>query len=375
MMRTPSTRFVVLLTLTMAAAAAMVSSGQNLQYSGVPYQQTGAVPMRWYKGNTHTHTINNGGDSTPNEVVTWYRLHGYQFLVLTDHNLLTNVDGLNATHALADQFLVVRGEEVTSGVSGKAVHVNGLDVTRVVEAAKASTVLETLQANIDGIRGASGVPHINHPNFTWGLTFEDLRQAKNYKLFEIYNGHPSVNNLGGGGVPGLEEVWDRLLSSGMMVYGMATDDAHTFKDPGNPSVSAPGRGWVVVRAPRLEAGALMAALERGDFYASTGVTLEDVRATNRDLTVKVKAEGVSKYRIQFIGRDGRVLSEVAEPSATYAFDGKETFVRAKVIESNGRYAWIQPVPVSRTATLDNAMAWIRETTARAIGLEPGSRER
>ena len=32
-----------------------------------------AVPMRWYKGNTHTHTINNGGDSTPDEVVRWYR--------------------------------------------------------------------------------------------------------------------------------------------------------------------------------------------------------------------------------------------------------------------------------------------------------------
>ena len=29
-----------------------------------------AAPMRWYKGNTHTHTINNGGDSTPDEVVT-----------------------------------------------------------------------------------------------------------------------------------------------------------------------------------------------------------------------------------------------------------------------------------------------------------------
>ena len=42
-----------------------------------------------------------------------------------------------------------------------------------------------------------------------------------------------------------------------MVYGMATDDAHVFKEPGNPLVSGPGRGWVMVRAPRLEAGALM----------------------------------------------------------------------------------------------------------------------
>ena len=85
---------------------------------------------RWYKGNTHTHTLNSDGDSTPDEVVRWYREHGYQFLVLTDHNYLTAVDGLNAVHGAADKFLVVRGEEVTSTATSKPVHVNGLTSTR-----------------------------------------------------------------------------------------------------------------------------------------------------------------------------------------------------------------------------------------------------
>ena len=310
-----------------------------------------AEPMRWYKGNTHTHTINNGGDSTPDEVVTWYRTHGYQFLVLTDHNFLTNIDGLNATHGAAEKFLVVRGEEVTARAGDKSVHVNGLDIKSLVEAYNGPTVGETLQRNIDGIRAVSGVPHINHPNFGWSLTTDDLRRARNYKIFEIHNGHPSVNNLGGGGVPGLEEVWDRLLTGGSMVYGMATDDAHVFKDPGNPMVSGPGRGWVMVRAPRLEAGALMQSLERGDFYASTGVVLDDVIATDRNLAVKVKIEGASKYRVQFIGRGGQILTEVTEPSATYSFKGDEGYVRAKVTESNGRMAWVQPVAVpNRTSS-------------------------
>ena len=78
----------------------------------------------------------------------------------------------------------------------------------------------------------------------------------------------------------------------LVVYGMATDDAHVFKDPGNPLVSGPGRGWVMVRAPRLEAGALMSALERGDFYASTGVVLDEVNATAKSLAIKVHPEGV-----------------------------------------------------------------------------------
>ena len=61
--------------------------------------QDAARAGRWYKGNTHTHTLNSDGDSTPDDVVRWYREHGYQFLVLTDHNVLTSVDGLNAVHA------------------------------------------------------------------------------------------------------------------------------------------------------------------------------------------------------------------------------------------------------------------------------------
>ena len=61
--------------------------------------------------------------------------------------------------------------------------------------------------------------------------------------------------------------------------------------------------------------------------------------------MEVKTEGVSKYRVQFIGHWGQVLTELNEPSASYTFKGHEGYVRAKVIESNGRLAWVQPVPV------------------------------
>jgi len=67
-----------------------------------------------------------------------------------------------------------------------------------------------------------------------------------------------------------------------------------------------------------------------------GVGLDDVIATDRNLAVKVKIEGASNYRVQFIGRGGQILTEVNEPSATYSFTGDEGYVRAKVIESNGR---------------------------------------
>src|SRR5688500_12432936 len=186
--------------MKLSIAAALIVAGSLLQAAQAP-----APALRWYKGNTHTHTLNSDGDSTPDDVVRWYREHGYQFLVLTDHNFHTRIDGLNALHAADEQFLVVRGEEVTSSSSGKPMHVNGLDTARRVgpqTGPEGSSVVDVLQRSIDGIRAASGVPHINHPNFRWAITPEELRQVRNYKLLEIFNGHPEVNNVGGGGVPG-----------------------------------------------------------------------------------------------------------------------------------------------------------------------------
>jgi hypothetical protein len=328
-------------TLALLALSAVAGSGSP--------QAPGQAAGRWYKGNTHTHTVNSDGDSTPDEVVRWYREHGYQFLVLTDHNYLTNVDGLNAVHGASEKFVVIQGEEVTSSAASRPVHVNGLAVESLVQPPKAATIGEALQQSVDGIRRANGVPHVNHPNFGWALTAEDLRQLERNKLFEIFNGHPQVNNVGGGGVPGLEEVWDRLLSSGRLMYGIAVDDAHHFKRPGDPAASGPGRGWVAVRAPRLEARAIVEAMENGDFYASTGVELLEYQATSTSISLKVRATNWSKYRIQFIGREGRLLAEQTEPAVTYTFKGDEGYVRARILESNGYRAWTQPVMVGAAA--------------------------
>jgi hypothetical protein len=298
--------------------------------------------LRWFKGNTHTHTIESDGDSTPEVVATWYRDHGYNFLVITDHNILVEVDGLNAKLAAPGAFMVIKGEEVTNRLDDKAVHVNGLDTRARIGAQTGKTVVELAQRSVDAIRREGGVPHINHPNFTWALTPEDIRQVRNNKLFEIYSGHPVVNNDGGGGSPGLEAAWDTILTSGLLLYGSAVDDAHTFKDPGNPDVAGPGRGWVVVRAATLAPRAILEAMERGDFYASNGIELIDYQLTPKSMTVVVKKNSYAKYRIQFIGRGGAILHEALDSPATYTFRGSEGYVRAKVLDSNGRVAWLQP---------------------------------
>ena len=330
--------------LALCAVALLLLPGST----AVAQESTASEPkLRWYKGNTHTHTLNSDGDSTPDDVVRWYREHGYQFLVLTDHNFLTSVDALQALHGADEQFLVIRGEEVTETLGEKSLHVNGLDLQRLVPPQGGTSVVDVLQRNVGAIRKENGVPHINHPNFRWSITPEELAQVRNNRLFEIFNGHPQVNNIGGGGTYGLEEAWDAILSAGTLLFGIAVDDAHMFKQPGNPNVAGPGRGWVAVRAARLETRALMTALERGEFYASTGVELLDVQASATRLEIRVKTTAYSKYRIQFIGKGGRVVYESVEPSATYEFRGDEGYVRARVLESNGRMAWVQPVMLSQ----------------------------
>ncbi len=309
--------------------------------------QQDAPAKRWYKGNTHTHTINSDGDSSPDDVVKWYKEHGYQFLVLTDHNVLTSVDGLNALFGLDEKFLVIRGEEVTDRFDRKPIHINGLDPSRQIAPQGGASVLDVIQRNVDAIRAANAVPHLNHPNFGWAVSVDELTQVRNMKLFEIFNGHPMVNNLGGGGVAGLEEAWDAILMSGLTLYGVAVDDAHHFKRPGDRSASLPGQGWVVVRAERLEARALLEAMERGDFYASTGVELSDYSADAKAMTITVKPNSWSKYRIQFIGNGGKVLQESLASPATYTYRGDEGYVRARVVESNGLMAWTQPVRVGK----------------------------
>jgi hypothetical protein len=314
--------------------------------SAVSAQSAG---LRWYKGNTHTHTLNSDGDSAPDDVARWYREHGYQFLVLTDHNVLTRVDGLNAVLGADDRFLIVKGEEVTDQIEGKPIHINGLDVSERVEPQHGPTVSAIIQNNVDAIRRAGGIPHVDHPNFQWVISADDLQRVEREKLFEIYNGHPQVNNLGGGGVPGMEEVWDRLLSSGKEIYGIADDDAHVFKQPGNPNVPGPGRGWVVVRAERLAPRPIVEALERGSFYASTGVELRDYEVSDTSITITIREQAFSKYRVHFIGSNGRILKETTSSPASYTFTGDERYVRAKILDSNGRVAWTQPVFRRRTS--------------------------
>lgn len=299
----------------------------------------GAFPLRaaWLRGNLHTHTLESDGDSTPAETAQWYRDHGYDFLVITDHDKLTRLDA-------PEGLVLIPGEELTSRLASKPLHVNGIGIERVVAPQKGGTAVEVLQRNVDAVREAGGLALVNHPNFGWAFGADELLQLRNVTLLEIASGHPYVSSHG---PPSHEEMWDRLLTAGHRIWGVAVDDSHHLKNPWGDFVALPGKAWVVVRSDAQTAPAIVEALQRGDFYASTGVELLEYEPSTSALCVRVREKNLARYRIQFIGAHGRVLQETAGPSASYRIRGEEGYVRAKVIDSNGRIAWMQPWFIDR----------------------------
>ena len=299
--------------------------------------------LRWFRGNTHTHTNNSDGDSPPETVVDWYKKNGYDFLFITDHEHITEVEELNEKFGEGGKFLVIRGQEITDRFDKKPYHVNGLGLATVVRPQRGTTIVSNVQKNVDAVRAAGAIPQINHPNFGWALTANDLMQINGAPLVEIYSGHPLVNMTGGGGMPGVEEIWDTVLTRGKVIYGVAVDDVHHLKRLGDRAAATPGHGWVVVRAAELTPAAILSALERGDFYASSGIELAEYALTPREIRVKIAEKTNRKYTTLFIGAEGRILQRSFTAESVYRRTGKEKYVRVKVIDSNGYMAWTQPV--------------------------------
>lgn len=309
------------------------------------FERTDYSVGKWYKGNTHTHTSETDGDSSPEVVASWYKNHGYNFLVLSDHEILLDLSKIS--HLEDSAFRFVPGEEITGKFGTKPVHLVGINISRVLAPLPGATAAATIQRTVDSVRAAGGVPQINHPNFGWALTENDLMQVKNVNLVEIHNGHPLVNNEGGGDSPGMDAVWDYLLSHGKRIYGVASDDAHHFKEEFSPKLANPGKGWVTVRAANLEPATIAAALDAGHFYASTGVELDSIVVNDQDITIRIRQYRNFKYTTEFIGDNGEVMKRTGDNPATFHLDRRVSYVRARITSSDAAKAWTQPVFVVR----------------------------
>lgn len=396
------------------------------------------APAKWYKGNLHTHSLWSDGNDFPEMICDWYKSRGYHFLALSDHNILSagekwieesKAQTRDAIGGLAryrerfgdkwvetrekdgkqeirlktlaefrplfeekEKFLLIQGEEITDSFQSLPIHVNATNLRDLIKPQGGSSLRETIANNLSAVENQSkivGQPmlaHLNHPNYGYAVTAEDMAAVLQERFFEVYNGHPGVNHLGDEQRAGMERMWDIANTLRIVEFksppllGLATDDSHNYFGTRGAS---PGRGWVMVRCGKLAAEPLVEALHAGDFYASSGIELAEVRfdADKGRLSLEIVPQDGATYVTEFVGtlvgvdpssqsvvnekgeeiratrrysdQIGKVLAKVSGTKAEYQLTGDELYVRAVVTSSRApenpsfegqkEQAWTQPV--------------------------------
>jgi hypothetical protein len=296
------------------------------------------------RGNLHTHTTRSDGDATPDDVARWYRDHGYDFLALTDHNLLSSPPD---SAALATPALtLIPGEEVSMWVHGLQVHVNALCTHAPITGGEFPRATDALEHAIGEVRAQNGVALVNHPNFDWALTQDDVLGADGANLLEIASGHPYVHTPGDATRPSHEQLWDAALTAGLDVMGVAVDDTHHLRTDADPE-AFPGVAWVAVFADEVRVDTVCDALRRGALYASTGLTLRGIEVSGDAYGVEPADD---EAVVTFIGSGGRTLWRAPwRGGAQYHLTGGEGYVRARIEGPTG-IAWAPAVRVERPAS-------------------------
>ncbi len=210
--------------------------------------------------------------------------------------------------------------------------------------------------------GVAIMPHINHPNFFYAVSLEDMMALNGERFFEVYNGHPMVHNLGDSIHISTEEMWDLINISYLekkkpIMYGLATDDSHHYHQKDSKWSNA-GRGWVMVQADTLSAISLIDAMENGKFYSTTGVELKKINFEDDILTVAVDEEAGVSYTIAFMGSkvegsEPEIFSTTEGTTASFKMNDEILFLRCKVTSSKLQdnpvegilyeMAWTQPL--------------------------------
>ena len=308
------------------------------------------APPGFLKGQLHIHSAESGDADTPaDDVVDWYAGRGYDFILLSDHN------GITQPPTVGD-MLVLPGTEVTSSTTDCdpppqpgllcMVHVNSL----FVETPKRGSYewssgddlrrLSKYERAVDHAMLLGGLPMLNHPGFHYTADEKIAARlgAEGVTLIEVFNQRTGHANRGDALHLSSEQMWDYVLDTGVDAWAVASDDAHHV---GDDAEGAGDRGWVYVRAER-NGVAIRDAVERGDFYSSTGPTLTRLEVVDGWLELEVPPEA-ERSHFSFIGSGGQLLYEVLGTRARFPLADALDYVRAVVTDESGGKAWTQPI--------------------------------
>lgn len=285
----------------------------------------------WLKGNIHSHSTVSDGIFTPRELAELYASAGYDFLSMTDHNVFVPHSELPE-----ERLLLLTGLEHDIEYSpDKCTHVVGLAAAGKKAAGylcKRYSARElTDQQLIDMMREDGQFVSLAHP--VWSrMEPEDVLGLDGFHAIEVFNN--GTEHLCHGG--NAEIFWDLLLRHGRNVLATAVDDVHVADDLFG--------GWVWVKAAGRSVEAVLDALFSGAFYPSAGPVIHDFGMDDR--TVYICCSDCREIHFvtypprgkSFFAEDGKLLTE-----ASHTLTGREAYVRAVCVDTNGHSAWTNPI--------------------------------
>lgn len=305
-------------------------------------QQAFIGKEKMLKGALHCHTTRSDGRGTPEEVIRYHYQHGYDFLAITDHR------NYNLKNFAPDvPITIIPGMEYDSHIEWKngfrcfhtvclgPVTGNGFEQDEQPESGKASNQ-EEYQPYLDDIHAKGNLTIYCHPE--WSSTparyFEN--QKGNFAM-EIWNSGCALNC----DMDTDAAYWDEILGQGKVLYGVATDDGHAMNEHCN--------GWVMVRAEN-NVNAILEALKAGEFYSSCGPEIYNFYV--EDGKAVVECSPVAKIRFHSDKNPTRIVrstdgtmmrAEIDLADTWWASSGEYKYVRATVIDKDGKYAWTNPI--------------------------------
>ena len=285
-----------------------------------PYSDIQKSDGQWMKANFHTHagSGDNCGKYLAEDVISLYKEAGYNVLTLSNHDFFLNTSEYQTKYDL----IMFNGFEYS-----QAKHMLCIDIRNVIYGSH--------QEVIDECKRQGGFTILCHPNWVnkeyW--PWKDIDALRGYTGIEIFNG--VIFRLSGSGLA--TDTWDYLLSQGKLVWGFANDDFHRWYDL--------ARTWNVIYSISNEHVEIKNSILNGNFYASTGLILNEFEFLNNKVTVSASAKDtyMKRNKYLFIGKHGQILSEQENEYGEYKLAGDEMYVRVQVISEHGAMLWTQPI--------------------------------
>lgn len=285
------------------------------------------APGEWLKGNLHLHTTASDGQVSPQQAVELYAAAGYDFLAITDHGTVVDPSGLDDCG-----MTLLPGAEIAppGGELNQTIHVVAIGL----QDCPPDPQNDDPQPYISQVSALADFCFVAHPSWS-SLTCRDFMDLEGIAGVEVYNSvcHHEIGR-------GTSEVqWDDCLARGKRLYGLAVDDAHHRHEDRF-------YGRIMLKSPDRSPRSIIAALQAGQFYSTTGPLIEAVEFDGD--VVRIASSPCVEYfvisprpgRGQTNWREGR-FGEVMT-SCELHFPAQVRPVRIVVVDERGYRAWSNP---------------------------------